>query len=216
MSAGVTTNLVLAYSAYAIGVASPGPSNLAIMGTAMTAGRRPALLMALGVISGSLFWGFLAAFGLSALLAAYAGALVALKLLGGLYLLWLAFKSARSALRPHADILLQGAADHGLRIYTRGALMHLTNPKAIFVWLSIVALAVPVGARTQDALLVVCGCVPIGAAIFCGYALAFSTAAARRGYLAVRRGFEAGLALMFGYAGLRLLGSAASAGNQAR
>lgn len=201
-----SSNLLLACSAYAIGVASPGPSNLAIMGAAMSAGRRPALMLSFGIISGSLLWGLLAAFGLSALLAAYAGALIALKLMGGLYLLWLAFRSARSALRPYAAFdAAAGAAGSYRRIYLRGALMHVTNPKAIFVWLSIVSLAVSPGAGMADALWVVCGCIPIGAAIFCGYALAFSTGTARRTYLAVRRGFEAVLALVFGYAGLKLL-----------
>jgi threonine efflux protein len=198
--------LLLACLAYAIGVASPGPSNLAIMGMAMGAGRKPALVFSLGIISGSLLWGLLAACGLSALLAAYAGTLVALKLMGGLYLLWLAFRSARSALRPHPPSDAAAAeAEDPRRIYLRGALMHATNPKAIFVWLSIVSLAVPPGAHASDALQVIGCCIPIGIAIFCGYALAFSTDAARRIYLAVRRGFEAALALVFGYAGLRLL-----------
>ena len=206
MSAAVTANLVLAYSVYAIGVASPGPSNLAIMGAAMSAGRRAAMLMALGVVSGSVFWGFLAAFGLSAVLVTYAGTLILMKLLGGLYLSWLAFNSARAASQPHTQPAARGMLQQsGFGIYTRGALMHITNPKAIFVWLSIVSLAVPVGAHARDALLVVCGCLPLGLAIFCGYALAFSTSAVRCGYLAVRRGFEAGLALVFGYAGIRLL-----------
>lgn len=201
-----STNLLLAYSAYAIGVASPGPSNLAIMGMAMRAGRRPALLLALGIVSGSVFWGLLAAFGLSALLAAYAGTLIALKIMGGLYLLWLAVRSARAALGPHAQAALSGAiAESELQIYLRGAAMHVTNPKAIFVWLSIVSLAVPPGAHAGDALWVVAGCLPLGLGIFGGYACLFSVPAVRSGYLAVRRGFEAVLAVVFGYAGLRLL-----------
>ena len=94
----ISANLLLAYSAYAVGTASPGPSNLAIMATAMNAGRKPALVLALGVVSGSVFWGLLAAFGLSAVLATYSSALVAMKILGGIYLLWLAAKSARAAM----------------------------------------------------------------------------------------------------------------------
>jgi threonine efflux protein len=201
-----SSNLLLAYTAYAIGVASPGPSNLAIMGMAMNAGRKPALLLALGIVSGSVFWGLLAAFGLSALLTAYAGMLVALKIMGGLYLLWLALRSARAALRPHAELNAgAGTAGSDLQIYLRGAAMHVTNPKAIFVWLSIVSLAVPPGAHAGDALWVVLGCVPLGLGIFCGYACLFSVPTVRRGYLKIRRGFEAGLAAVFGYAGLSLL-----------
>ena len=88
--------------------------------------------------------------------------------------------------------------------------MHLTNPKAIFVWLSIVALALPAGAHRNQAILIVAGCVPIGLAVFCGYALLFSTGRARQAYQRARRWFEGGLALLFGYAGIRMLTSRAA------
>jgi hypothetical protein len=41
---------LLAYTAFAIGVASPGPSVLAVMGTAMAQGRTRALVLASGVV----------------------------------------------------------------------------------------------------------------------------------------------------------------------
>jgi threonine/homoserine/homoserine lactone efflux protein len=67
--------MLLAYTAFAIGVASPGPSVLAVMGTAMAQGRARALALASGVVCGSLFWGLCAAFGLAALMARWSGAL---------------------------------------------------------------------------------------------------------------------------------------------
>lgn len=91
-------HLLLVYAAYIIAVASPGPSNMAIMGVAMSQGRKPGLMLAFGVITGSLSWAALAATGLSAVLATYAHALFVIKIAGGLYLLYLAFKSARSAM----------------------------------------------------------------------------------------------------------------------
>lgn len=208
-STHISLNLLLAYSTYAIGSASPGPSNLAVMATAMTAGRKPALVLAFGVISGSLFWGLLAAFGLSAVLATYSGALIAMKILGGCYLLWLASKSARAAWAPASvQPLVPTAEQHNFgRIYLRGAALHLTNPKAIFIWMSIVSLALPPGAEWRDALHVVVGCVAIAVCVFCGYALAFSTASARRVYQSLRRWFEGTLAALFAYAGFRMIAS---------
>ena len=201
-----SSNLAIAYAAYVVGTASPGPSNLAIMAVAMHSGRRAALVLALGVVCGSAFWGMLAAFGLSGLLATWSGLLVALKLAGGAYLSYLALRSARSALRPpppaEARELVRG---DGAKLFARGAAMHLTNPKAIFVWLSIVALALPAGASAWDALTIVLGCVPLGLAVFGGYAIAFSTAVARRVYARTRRGFDAALAAVFGYAAWRAL-----------
>ena len=207
----ISANLLLAYSAYAVGTASPGPSNLAIMATAMNAGRKPALVLALGVVSGSVFWGLLAAFGLSAVLATYSSALVAMKILGGIYLLWLAAKSARAAMSKTSALtsVKRSIPTTYFRTFMRGAAMHVTNPKAIFVWLSIVSLALPMGAQVQDALLVVFGCALLGLGVFCGYALVFSTPIARRVYQSLRRWFEGTLAIVFGYAGVRLLTSKA-------
>ncbi|MCY1269883.1 hypothetical protein D9M70_183950 [compost metagenome] len=48
-------HLLLVFTAYIVGAASPGPSNMRIMGVAMNQGRRPALLLAAGVVSGSFF-----------------------------------------------------------------------------------------------------------------------------------------------------------------
>lgn len=208
----LTANLVLAYSAYALGTASPGPSNLSVMATAMHSGRRPAVIFSMGVVSGSTVWGLLAAFGLSTILAQYSQALIAMKILGGIYLLWLAFKSAKSALKPNALLIEPGTELQRsvMGLYLQGAAMHLTNPKAIFVWLSIVALALPTSAHLSDALLIVAGCIPIGLAVFCSYALIFSTMPARRAYLRTRRWFDGSLAVLFGYAGIRMLTSRAA------
>ena len=53
----LSPGLTIALTAYAIGVASPGPSNMAIMATAMSQGRQYALALAAGVVCGSVAWG---------------------------------------------------------------------------------------------------------------------------------------------------------------
>jgi threonine/homoserine/homoserine lactone efflux protein len=53
------------------------------------------LALALGVAAGTLTWALLTAIGLSTLLATYASALLFIKIFGGLYLLWLAYKAFR-------------------------------------------------------------------------------------------------------------------------
>lgn len=201
----IPAHLLLAWTAYVVGTASPGPSNLAIMATAMNAGRGPALCLAAGVVTGSWFWGVAAAFGLSAVLATYSQALVAIKILGGLYLLWLALKSARSAWSAKEKAGGQAVHQSPGRTFLRGTAMHLTNPKAIFVWMSIVSMALPAGAQARDAWQVVAGCAVLGLCVFIGYALLFSAPLARRVYGRLRRWFEGTLALVFGYAGLRML-----------
>lgn len=196
---------LLGYTAFAIGVASPGPSVLAVMGTAMAQGRARALALASGVVCGSLCWGLCAAFGLAALMERWSGALSVVKAIGGLYLLWMAWGAAR---RMRGAARLEAAApvaEGYARTCARGVAMHLTNPKAIVVWLSVVSLALPAGARQEDALAFVVSCAALSATIFSCYALAFSTAAARRAYGAAERWVNAVLAGVFAYAGVRML-----------
>ncbi len=200
-------DLLLVFAAFAIAVGSPGPSTLAIMSTAMGAGRTPALLLAAGVTTGSFTWGVLAAAGVTALIAAHAGALYAVKIAGGLYLLYLAWRSARSALRPDAAVVMaQVPETHDFRrIYLRGLLMHLTNPKAILGWTAIIALGLPPNAPREVIYAILAGCLAISATINCCYALAFSTAPMVRGYRRARRWIEGALAGMFTFAGIKLL-----------
>jgi threonine/homoserine/homoserine lactone efflux protein len=201
-----STNLLLAYAAYFVGTASPGPSNLAIMSIAASHGRKAALMFALGVISGSMFWATVATLGVSAALIAYSQFIIAVKIFGGLYLLWLAFKSGRNALATAtASVLQVDRTPTLMRVYARGAMLHLTNPKAILVWVSIVALSSSSTGSSHSA--VIPGCAAIGCVVFGGYAVLFSTDSARRIYVRTRRAMEGCLAVVFGIAGIRLLAS---------
>ena len=197
-------HLAIVYGAYIIATASPVPSNMAIMAVAMQRGRKAGLSIAAGIVTGSLIWASTAATGLSALLATYADALLVIKIAGGLYLLYLAWKAARSALAPAARGAQQAIHSHG-SLYRRGLLMHLTNPKAIMGWLAIMSLGLQPGAPPFVLPAILGGCAILAVCVFGGYALLFSTAPMVRAYTRARRWIEGALSLCFGYAGLRLL-----------
>lgn len=203
-------HLPLVYTAYIVGAASPGPSNMRIMAVAMHRGRRPALMLAAGVISGSFFWGSMAATGVSAVLTQYAEALTLLKILGGAYLLFLAFKAARSALTSTEKAereLADAPALSGWRLYQRGLLMHLTNPKALLGWVATMTLGLGAQATPQTVAVILAGCAVLSVTIFCGYALVFSTAPMIRAYRRARRWIEGTLAVVYAMAGVKLLWS---------
>lgn len=202
-------DLLLVYSAFAITVGSPGPSNMAIMGTSMEQGRTAGLMLALGVTTGSLTWGILSAAGVSALIAAHAGALLFVKIAGGLYLLYLAWRSARSAMR-RGDMPAMAASGEPVnlrRIYLRGYLMHITNPKAILGWTAIIAIGLKPDMPASVVLALLAGCGMISLTLNCGYALAFSSQPMIRGYRRARRSIEGVLAGVFAFAGFKLLAS---------
>lgn len=198
--------LLPVYVAYLLGTASPGPSNMAIMGIAMRQGRRAALMLAAGVITGSLCWALLVATGLSTLLLAYAQALVVIKVTGGIYLLWLAWKAARSAVRRGESITVaQAAAGSAGALYRRGLLLHLGNPKAILVWTAIMSLGIRPDAAPSVLPMIVGGCACLGVIVFSSYALLFSTPAMSQGYQKCRRSIEGVFAVFFTAAGIKLL-----------
>ncbi|MBD9462327.1 LysE family translocator [Pseudomonas sp. Pdm06] len=201
-------HLLLVFTAYIVGAASPGPSNMRIMGVAMHQGRKPALMLATGVISGSFFWGAMAATGVSAILLQFAQALFVLKIVGGAYLLFLAVKAGRSALSSDERIqkaLAAAPTVSGFGLYQRGLLMHLTNPKALLGWIATMTLGLGPQATPETVLIILAGCAVLSITIFCSYAIVFSTAPMIRGYRRARRWIEGTLALVFGAAGLKLL-----------
>lgn len=202
--------ILLAFGATGLGLMSPGPNVLAIMGTSMALGRRQGLALAAGVSAGSFLWAMATAVGLSSLLAAYAGALVVIKVVGGAYLLWLAFKAFRSASRRH-DIetsILHGAGTTRLfRFWLRGLTVQMTNPKAALTWIAVMSLGLAVDSPVWVATAIVLGTSAMSLAAHGIYALAFSTAPMIRLYGRARRWIQAGLGLFFAYAGIRLLAS---------
>ncbi|MER5172511.1 LysE family translocator [Thioclava sp. GXIMD2076] len=196
------SHLLIAYLAYFLAVASPGPSTLAILGTAMASGRRPALALASGVVSGSLIWAGLTALGMGALLLSLVQLIWLLKLAGGLYLMYLAWKSLRSASCPPPAA---GRGQSPAAAYRRGLLLHLTNPKAILGWAATFALGLPEGAGGAEMAALFAGCAAIGICVNFGYAWGFSQGAVARTYLRARRWIERSLAAVFAAAGLHLI-----------
>lgn len=198
--------LLVAWGAYIIATASPGPAIVAIISTSISHGRTGGLALAAGVLTGSYTWAMLAAAGLSALIRSYGNALFVLKIAGGLYLFWLAFKALKAAMRTETEntVMLDRQPPSLRHLYLKGLGIHLTNPKAIFSWLTLVSLGTPQDAPHVMTILIG-GCMLLGIIIFMGFALLFSIEPIHRGYRKARRGIEAAMAGFFAFAGFKLL-----------
>ncbi|MEM7210862.1 MAG: LysE family translocator [Pseudomonadota bacterium] len=199
--------ILLAYSAFLLGIASPGPNILAIMGTSMSAGRRSGIALALGVAFGSFTWAVLTVAGLSALLSTYASALIFIKITGGLYLLWLAYKAFRAAASRY-DIEakeLAGGQRTPLSYLMRGYVIQMTNPKAALAWLAIISLGLTEAAPHWVGAAIVIGTFTLSILIHVLYAIGFSTPVMVRAYGRARRGIQTVLGAFFTIAGLKLI-----------
>lgn len=201
--------ILLAYAAFLLALASPGPNVLAVIGTSMNASRASGFSLAMGVAIGSFTWALLTVFGLSALLASYASALLAIKIFGGVYLLYLAYKSFKSAASDHyiAALAVTGKPRSASGYFKRGYIVQMTNPKAALSWIAIISLGLQEGAPWWVAAAIVVGTFILSIGIHALYAIAFSTPAMVRLYGKSRRAIQGVLGTFFAFAGLRLLTS---------
>jgi threonine/homoserine/homoserine lactone efflux protein len=114
---------------------SPGPDNLMVLGVGMSRGRRQGMVFGLGCALGCLSHTLLATLGVSALIAASPLAFGALKICGGLYLIWLGIQALRS--RGGAKVQEASAPDESLRaLFAKGLFANAINPKVVLFFLS--------------------------------------------------------------------------------
>lgn len=194
-------------AAFFLVAVSPGPANIACASVAMSRGRPAGLRFGLGLAIGLAFWGLLAATGMGAVLQASETALIVMKLLGGAYLLWLAFASARSAARPQKMASVE--LGHQRWVW-RGLLLNLTNPKAVFAWMAALAVGLDPSDGMASVALATLICGALGMVNYAGWAILFSTSSAMALYNRLRRGIDAAVATLFAFAGIGLIRSALS------
>ena len=198
--------LPLVLLAALVAVASPGPATIAIATTAAERGRGPALALAAGVLTGSFTWSITAAFGLAAAMLAHGWIVEIIRYLGAGYLAWLALGSARAAWAGAAPFEGARARRGDARaLYLRGLLLHLTNPKAIFFFGALYAVALGPGQTTATLAVIVLAVGAQSGLAFFGYAILFSRPSFRRTYARAARWIRAASAVMFGGFALRLL-----------
>jgi len=113
---------------------TPGPDTLYVVGRSTTQGLRAGVVAALGIGAGTLVHISAAAFGLSAILAASAGAFTAIKLIGAAYLVYVGLSLAFSSSTP-LDATPLAPASLGT-VFVQGFLTNVLNPKVALFFLA--------------------------------------------------------------------------------
>jgi len=199
--------LLLAWSVQWVGVLSPGPGVMYIMGVATAQGRRDALLATLGIAGGALLLAVATVLGLTALLSQAIWALTAIKLIGAGYLAWLAVGAFRKALHPPAltpRAVGPGSAAGPLRTMLGGFVMQSSNPKAIFFWVAVAAVGGVGDAPWPMVLLFLAGAFVNSALGHGAYALLLSAGPVRALYSRFRRWIEGTLGVFFAFFSYKL------------
>ena len=198
--------VLLAYGVFMIGLFTPGPNILAVIGTAMSVGRAEGKALALGIATGTFCWAMLTAVGLTAVVSIYASVMIVLKILGAVYLLWLAYKAFKSAFTVKELDVTAVKITGGTGAYCRrGLVIQMTNAKAALVWIAIMSLAMGDQAPIWVAGVVVIGTSIISAIGHILYAVAFSTAPVVAAYGKAWRWIEGALGAYFCFASYKLV-----------
>ncbi|WP_394847180.1 LysE family translocator [Pendulispora brunnea] len=120
---------------------SPGPDNLMVLSLGASRGRRHGMVFGFGCAMGCLSHTLLAVLGVSALIAASPVAFTALKMTGGLYLVWLGINAIRSR---GASLPAEGGPSETNKsetgslgtVFRRGLVANAINPKVVLFFLS--------------------------------------------------------------------------------
>jgi len=121
-----TTSILLALA--------PGPDNLFVIAQAAQRGRLAGFVVTLGLCTGLLVHTSAVAFGLAAVIQTSEFAFTVLKMMGAVYLLFLAWQAFRAVGETKPD---DNIADIEIsKLYRRGIIMNITNPKVSIFFLA--------------------------------------------------------------------------------
>ena len=131
------TASLIAFAAIALGmVLTPGPNMVYLVSRSISQGRMAGLISLGGVALGFVFYMLCAAFGITALIMAVPYAYDTLRLMGALYLLYLAWQALRPGGRSVFE-LRELPKDSPRRLFAMGFLTNLLNPKIAVMYLSL-------------------------------------------------------------------------------
>jgi threonine/homoserine/homoserine lactone efflux protein len=198
--------LLAVVGALTVGVVSPGPSFVMIARTALARSRAEAVMAAVGMGVGGLIFAVIALTGLTAILTAVPSLYLALKLVGGAYLVWLGFNIWRGARTPlEMSTSIDASARTG---FTLGLITQVSNPKTAVVYTTLFAALLPKTMNLSFALALLVCVFLVETLWYAAVALVLSSSRPRATYLRAKTGLDrlAG-AVMMGL-GLRLVASA--------
>jgi threonine/homoserine/homoserine lactone efflux protein len=183
----------------------PGPNLFVISGASLGTSRAHGVATALGVSTGTVIFSASTLAGLSAVVATIPSIANAIRIFGAAYLFYLGSRAlgraARGASLQSADVR---AGSTLVRAYLTGLVTHLSNPKAVVFYLSLMTIVVtpetPLGVNFAAA----AGVIALSVAWYGSVALAFSRDSVRKHYVRGARWIDALLGTALVGAGVRL------------
>lgn len=174
---------------------TPGPNMLAVLTASLTLGRSHGFATGFGLACGALIWSICAVLGVAILFDLFPRAVIALKLVGAGYLVWLGVKSIIAAGKHNEGIGLSEVHYRALRqSFKSGFIISMTNPKAALFFGSVMTAFIPAAASNWFLALVVAICGLLAVLLHSITATIFSTSVA----ISLFRRFQSTISYAFG------------------
>ena len=193
--------------AITVGAMSPGPSFVMVARTAVALSRAAGLAAALGMGLGGALFALAALAGLQAVFLVVPGLHVALKVLGGAYLVYLGVQIWRGASKP-LEAALTSNGEPQRNTFWLGLGTQISNPKTAIVYASVFAALLPAHHSFLLAVLTVLTVFVIETTWYALVAVALSSTRPRAAYLRLKTVVDRVAGSVMMVLGLRLLTSA--------
>ncbi|GGF58712.1 hypothetical protein GCM10011402_08400 [Paracoccus acridae] len=193
--------LALFIGTLSVAILSPGPGVIAVSQSAFALGRRRALPYGWGLAVGASVWCIFALLGLTVIFRALPWTYVALKILGGAYLVWIAFKMWRHAADPLPD---PAESSRGMGFFG-GMMLNLSNPKPALFYSAVLLSIFPVLLSAGDKLAIYATAISVELAFYTALASLMALPWLRRRYYAAKFWIDRAAGLAIGLLGLSLI-----------
>ncbi|UOA34186.1 Threonine efflux protein (plasmid) [Sulfitobacter sp. DSM 110093] len=181
-------------------ILSPGPAFLVALKTTLSSGRQAGVAVGLGLGLVASFWTLAALMGLEAVFLAFPWAYAIVKMVGAVYLLYVAYSMWRGAREPITTTVKP--ARHAFR---QGMMINILNPKSVLFAAAVLVVIFPEGMRLTENLLIVGNHLIIEVMFYTALAFGMSRPAVSKSYLHTKIYFDRAASAVLGLLGLRLL-----------
>ena len=196
-------NVLIAVSViWAVAAITPGPNFFITVHTAVGTSRKLSLFTVLGIVAGTLVWALSGYLGISILFKTVPMLYFSLKIIGGLYLIYVGVKlilNRKPKLKGSA-----GKYNSAISCFRLGLFTNLLNPKTAAFMTSLFAATIPANASIELGVLSVLTICLISTLWYSLVSVLFSYDAAKRVYEKQKRGIEQIAGALFIGFGLKL------------
>ncbi len=191
----ITFNIVLLAA-----IASPGPAMLVSIRTTLIHGRVAGIKTGLGLGLMAAIWTMLALLGLKGIFDLFPFTYLAMKIIGAIYLLYIAWNTWKSAKRS-----LNSNVKIGKRHFMDGILLNLSNPKSVLFTAAVIVLVFPPDLTFFDKAVIIANHFIVEVICYSLIAITMSTEAVSKQYLKAKTWFDRFTAIVLGGLGIKLL-----------